>query len=437
MLKQNAGRRRPGRLQARSAGRTRRSGVRICALEQLESRQLLSATPLSAGTAHPLNVLATSAAGTALVAGYSPAQMRHAYGFDQLALNGAGQTIAIVDAFNDPNIRHDLTVFDQRFGLPAPPGFKQVNQTGGAALPKTNGGWAQEISIDVQWAHAIAPGASILLVEAKSDGIQDLMAAVDQARKQPGVSVVSMSWGGGEFQGELKFASHFTAPANHQGVTFVASTGDSAASSSWPAVSPNVLSVGGTHLNLDASGNRLSETAWRDGGGGISRYEPAPAYQSGVQNTSYRTVPDVAYDADPNTGVAVYDSLAYQGAQGWLAFGGTSVGAPQWAGLIALANQGRANATLPTLANLPADLYQAVPPSHFYDIVKGSNGYSAHAGYDYATGLGTPRANLIAADLVALSSEPAVSNAAPLSSQAPADVVDKAELRPQGGSDAT
>src|SRR5262249_17969012 len=178
--------------------------------------------------------------------------------------------------------------------------------------------WASEIALDVEWSHAIAPGAKILLVEAASDSFTDLLNAVDYASKQPGVSVVSMSWGSTEFSGETALDKHFTTP----GITYVASSGDYGAGSGpeWPAVSPNVVSVGGTSLSLTSSGAYSSETGWtslnpnRYGStGGYSSYETEPAYQMGVQMSSKRTSPDVAYDANPNTGVYMYDS--YNG--GW------------------------------------------------------------------------------------------------------------------------
>ena len=168
---------------------------------------------------------------------------------------GAGQTIAIVDAYDDPTIATDLQTFDAQFGLPNPT-FTKVNQTGGTQYPPTDPNWVIEIALDVEWAHAMAPGANILLVEANSDQLSDLLTAVNYASSQPGVSVVSMSWGCSEFAQETQLDSYFTTPAGHQGVTFVAATGDNAAPASWPATSPNVVAVGGTSLKtLDSDGN--------------------------------------------------------------------------------------------------------------------------------------------------------------------------------------
>jgi subtilase family serine protease len=197
--------------------------------------------------------------------GYTPAQIRHAYGFDQMWLDGRGVTIAIVDAYDDPKIGRDLTRFDRAFGLPDPPSFTKVDQFGGTHF-SWNDSWSGEISLDVEWAHAIAPQADILLVEAKSNSNQDLDTAVDYARNQPGVVAVSMSYGAGEVPFEIARDDLFTTPAGHiggfglpGGINFVAATGDSGAPGGYPAYSPNVLSVGGTSLFLDGAGNYLDE----------------------------------------------------------------------------------------------------------------------------------------------------------------------------------
>jgi hypothetical protein len=337
--------------------------------------------------------------------GYTPAQIRHAYGFDQIANNGAGQTIAIVDAYDDPTIARDLHAFDGQFGLPDPI-LTKVNQSGGTSYPASNSNWAIEISLDVEWAHAIASGAQILLVEANSNSYGDLLTAVDYARNQAGVSVVSMSWDSSEFSGETSYDSHFVTPSGHAGVTFVASSGNSG-TISYPAASPNVLAVGGTTLYLNHDNTWKSETGWSGSGGGISQFESQPAYQKGVvtQSTTMRTNPDVSYDADPNTGFAVYDSFTYGTSTPWAQIGGTSAGAPQWSALIAIADQGRVQAGLRSLdgpgETLP--LIYSLPASDFHDITSGSNGgFSAGPGYDLVTGLGSP----VAAQAVAGLTQP-------------------------------
>src|SRR5262245_58822449 len=283
---------------------------RTLRLEALEPRDVPSAV-------HPNYVRLPLAGGASPFGspgptGTTPAQIRHAYGFDRIAFGGVpgdgrGTTIVIVDAFDDPNIANDLHQFDVRFGLPDPV-FAKVTQNGGTALPPADGGWASEIALDVEWAHAIAPAAAILLVEANDDSFSNLNAAVRFAASQPGVVVVSMSWGGGEFSRERNWDSNFITPSGHSGVTFVTASGDDGAPPSYPAVSPNVLAVGGTTLNLSSSGTILGESAWSGSGGGISAYEPLPSYQVGVvsQTSTRRANPDVAYDADPNTGFPVY-----------------------------------------------------------------------------------------------------------------------------------
>jgi len=357
------------------------------------------------------NSTGTTAYGSTGPTGLSPAAIRHAYGFDQVSFNGtagtgAGTTIAIVDAYDDPTIASDLHAFDLQFGL-ADPTFTKVNQTGGSAMPAASTGWAGEISLDVEWAHAVAPGATILLVEANSASYTDLMSAVDYAAEQTGVVAVSMSFGGGEFSGETSLDSNFLTPTGHTGVAFIASSGDSGAPISYPAASPNVLSVGGTTLTLDSSGNYVSETGWSGSGGGISAYENQPAYQNGVvtQSTTKRTNPDVSYDADPNTGFSVYQTYGNSSSAPWLQYGGTSDAAPQWAALVAIADQGRAlagEAAVSSATLLPA-IY-GLSASDFHDVTSGTSGgspnYSAGPGYDLVTGRGSPIANKVIADLV-------------------------------------
>jgi len=398
----------------RAARMSRSHSVRLC-LEILEDRLVPTIAPTSgaADVAVPLvEVVPTSTAtpngSSGQPAGFSPQQISQAYGFNQISFdngaikgNGSGQTIAIIDAYNQPDIAGDLQTFDSQYGLQAPPSFTVVNENGGSSLPVANQSWGLEISLDVEWAHAMAPGANILLVEANSDSYADLMTAVNYARNQPGVSVVSMSWGSSEWSGESSYNSYFTTPAGHQGVTFVASSGDNG-TVEYPSTSPNVLAVGGTQLTTDTSGDYLSEVAWSGSGGGISTEELEPSYQQGVatQTGGYRGVPDVAYNASSNSPYAVYDTTGYDG---WIEVYGTSAGAPQWAALVAIADQGRALDGEDTLdggsQTLPA-IYQ-LPQSDFHDITSGSNGtYSAGPGYDLVTGRGSPIANLVVAGLV-------------------------------------
>ena len=264
-----------------------------------------------------------------------PAQIRQAYAENfhfnvngrSYTATGAGQTIAIVIGGLDPNAYSDLTTFDRTFGIAAPPSFKSAYFQGAQYNESSDA--IMETSLDVEWAHSVAPGANILLVQAASMNNQDLMNAVNWARYQPGVSVVSMSWGSPESSADHAYDGIFTTPLGHTGVTFVASSGDFGAWNdpqqtqvgvSWPAADPNVVSVGGTTLSVMSNGTYLGESAWSGGGGGFSRVYAEPSYQYGVQRTGVRTVPDVSYDADPNSGVWIYDSLA----GGWQTVGGTS-----------------------------------------------------------------------------------------------------------------
>ena len=386
-------------------------------VDRLEARQVLSTTSLSSlaasataqQVAHPMFEL-TPFTGNGPNGGYSPSQITAAYNINQIKFNGvtgtgAGQTIAIIDAYNDLNIVSDLATFDSQFGLPAAQ-LNVVNQTGGSSLPASDstGGWELEESLDVEWAHAIAPGAKIDLVEASSASDANLLAAVNTASTSLGANVVSMSWGGSEFSGETSDDSYFT----HAGVVYTASSGDSGAPISWPAASTNVVAVGGTTINVSGT-TYVSESGWSGSGGGPSAYYSQPSYQSGVviQQTTKRANPDVAYNADPNSGVAVYDSVPYNGTTyGWITIGGTSAGAPQWAAIAAIADQGRVVYGLPAInasssQEFLTTLYKNT--SDFRDVITGTSTgtphYSAGVGYDYVTGIGSPLANLVVQSL--------------------------------------
>ena len=321
-------------------------------------------------SAHPLTHIHPMAA-RPYSSALTPSQIRSAYGLP--STGGQGTTIAIVNAYDDPNVLNDLNVFSERYGL-LPVSFVKHKMATTVSMSQA---WALETSLDVQWAHAIAPNATILLVEAKSNSFTDLLAAVNYAKSQPNVVAVSMSWGGNEFYAETFYDSYFSS----SNITFFASSGDSGAGVMWPASSPNVVAVGGTSLRF-LSGS-VAETAWIGSGGGISAYERIPAYQTKFGlTTRMRSVPDVSYDADPNTGFPVYDSFGYAGQSGWFQVGGTSAGAPQWAAIQALGLTASNN-------NFYQDAKTAYA-SYFRDITSGSNGYLAKTGYDYVTGLGSP-----------------------------------------------
>ncbi len=306
--------------------------------------------------------------------GISPSQIKTAY--ELPSTGGNGSTIAIIDAGDTPNVTNDLTTFSTTFNLTTPTNenFEIVKMPG---VGNATSNWMMETCLDVEWAHAIAPDAKILLVEAKSAYSYDLLSAVDYARNQTDVVAVSMSWGGLEFFGETNADSHFT--SNH-GAVFFASSGDNGSSTGviWPASSRNVVGVGGTTLKLNFDGSVISETAWNGSGGGVSSYESQPNYQTTYGlNNSHRTVPDVSYDA--GEGVSVYSTAN----GGWISAGGTSAGAPQWAAIQALGLSA-------TNTNL-YDKAKLAYSSYFRDITSGSNGaFNATAAYDYVTGLGSP-----------------------------------------------
>ncbi len=424
------------RSQTRRPLQSRRGRASRPLLEDLEVRRVPAAFNLAPGVDPTVSIgdlFGSRPQGypVPLSSSYSPQQIRLAYGIDQIAFGtiqgtGAGQTIAIVDAYDDPNLVDssngnfaisDLARFDQEFDLPDPPRFTKLNQYGtdiggstvgaapsldpaGAGNPRGN--WEAEEALDVEWAHAIAPDASLILVECNSASSQDLYTGVAMAADLPGVSVVSMSWGSAESSSELASDGVLTTPSGHQGVTFVAATGDTGSPGDYPAASPNVVAVGGTSLTINWFDTYAGETAWSGSGGGTSQDEEEPAYQEGVQSTGMRTIPDVSFDADPNTGVAVYDSYNNGTTTPWSQIGGTSLATPCWAGLIAVADQGRVAEGGTTLdgpsQTLPA-LY-ALPASDFHDITTGDNGgFSAGPGYDEVTGLGSPVASSLVPDL--------------------------------------
>ena len=326
-----------------------------------------------------------TAAAASTPSGYGPGDLQSAYKLSSTA--GAGRTVAIVDAYDDPNAEADLAVYRSHYGLPACTTangcFRKINQTGGTKYPRSNGGWAQEISLDLDMVSAICPGCHILLVEATSNSFANLTTAVDTAARQTGVVAISNSYGGSEYSSEVSDQSHY----NHPGIAVTVSSGDSGYGVEFPAASQYVTAVGGTHLTRASNTRGWTETVWSGAGSGCSAYIAKPSWQTD-SGCSRRTVADVSAVADPNTGVAVYDSLRYQGLSGWLVFGGTSVAAPVVAAVYAAAgNTGSIN-------------YGSYPYSHtssLFDVTSGSNGScggsylcTGKTGYDGPTGLGTP-----------------------------------------------
>jgi len=331
--------------------------------------------------------------------GYGPAQIRAAYGLT--GLRSGGRTVAIIDAYDDPNAESDLGTYRRAFGLPACTSgtgcFRKVNQNGQRSpLPSGDPGWGEEISLDLDAVSAACPDCRILLVEADSPDTGPLMTAVDTAVRL-GAAAVSMSFGGSEDRTILAADRHLY----HPGVAITASSGDNGYGVSWPASSRYVTAVGGTTLRRTSSGRGWSETAWSGTGSGCSQYESKPAWQHD-RGCARRTVADVSAVADPATGLAVYDTYndcllaalcdgmlaggLAQGLNGWAEVGGTSLSAPLVAAVYALS--GRRHAARTAYATTTS----------LNDVRSGSNGScggsylcTAKAGYDGPTGLGTPR----------------------------------------------
>jgi subtilase family serine protease len=330
----------------------------------------------------------TPMAGLGPAGGMTPTQIRSFY---QMPATGGSNVIAIVDAFHYPNSLNDFNVFSTYFGLPTETStnvlsssnkvFQVVYASG--SVPPIDGGWSVEMALDIEWAHAMAPGAKIVLVEAASNSNTDLLTAVDVASAIPGVKEISMSWGGGEVSNEQSYDSHF--PQNN-GIVYFASSGDYGGDVIYPSCSPGVVAVGGTTVTTNTAGVLVSETGWSDAGGGTSLYELKPSYQNGIANTpaTYRGVPDCGCDADPNTGVAVYDSYAYEGINGWAVIGGTSVSSPCTAGMV---NLGGFNGT-GTAAEL-SHIYGLLGTTGVRDITVGQAGNNhCLVGWDAVTGVG-------------------------------------------------
>ena len=374
---------------------------------------------------------------------FTPAQIRSAYELPalpastakisatQVASLGSGQTIYLIDAYDNPNAASDLAIFNATFGLPTctsvpiTPGTKlplaapqpeagctfsvaYVGESGLPAVtaPSYSAAWATEIAIDVQWAHATAPLARIVLLEAQGAAVTQLVAAIELASRM-GPGIVSMSFGASEGSWETSYDAIFATAHN----AYVASTGDSGAGVNWPSVSPNVLAVGGTTLTYTGTGSR-SESAWSRTGGGLSAFEAEPSYQAAVSVPgdakagsgahAMRGVADVSFNADPNTGQYLVVTTPGARTATWYCAGGTSLAAPQWAGLLAITNAQRTQADKLPLGLAQVPLYDNIGAvkglyaGAFLDVTHGSDGRcaicSAGPGYDLPTGLGTPNA---------------------------------------------
>jgi hypothetical protein len=399
-----------------------------------------SGVPTSGSTVHTSSTLAAPTPpfkvrsfgkrsdGTPLVSsvspnGLAPATIGSVYNLDTGLLSpsgtaGAGQVIAVVDAYHDPNALGDLNAFDTEYGYPtlracssSPPFaattaacFYQADPEG---IPAADSNWILEESLDIEWAHAEAPGATIVLVEADGSSTADLLDGVLWANEN-GATEVSMSWSSNESSDEASLDSLFDATSTSTGapVLYTAAAGDNGHAAGYPAASPNVIGVGGTTLNgcsATSCAGFTSETAWSGSGGGVSAYEKIPVYQSAYDGPVYsespggiskltdgmRATPDVSFDANPTTGVSVYDSTAYMSQSGWFSVGGTSVGSPNWAGILAVGEKSGV-----ALQSAQA-IYGGGYGSYLKDITSGTNGScgtdcTAGTGYDLVTGLGSP-----------------------------------------------
>jgi sugar lactone lactonase YvrE len=328
--------------------------------------------------------------------GYSPQQIRTAYGTASVIAaggDGTGQTITIIDAYGSPTIQADLNVFCTQFNLP-PTTVQIVYPYGKPGAVDSD--WAGETTLDVEWAHAIAPKATIQLVIAP-DNYSSLNQCIGYATGILGAKIVSMSFGAPEYSsGSESSLSDYAPYITNPSVSYFASAGDYGAQVLWPGADSNVVSVGGTSLFLNTNTYQItSEVGWSGSGGGISTLVPIPSYQAYTNVWSGRTVPDISYDADPYTGFYIYMTDPTTGLAGWNVFGGTSAGAPQWAALAACRKslgKARLNLTPSLLYGSAVNGYS----TYYRDITSGNNGYPAGKGYDLVTGLGSPVANQVA-----------------------------------------
>ena len=325
----------------------------------------------------------------------SPNGIKKKYGLN--GSNGGTGTIAIVDVGHYATASSDLHVFSQFYGLKdctTGNGCLTVHECGVAdgcttdTMPSSdNYQWTLETALDLQWAHAIAPNSKILLIEVPDNSATNLFSGTKYSNTQTGVVATSMSWGLTEFSDESTIDSLvFTSSTNK----YFAATGDNGHTPdiSYPAASPKVIAVGGTTLGLKFDGSLKIESAWSGSGGGISKYESEPSYQTtyGITNTgNMRSIPDVSLNSDPNTGYPIY--ATQNNVASWMSAGGTSIASPIWAAIEANSVNGF------SIGKLYADAKSV--PAVFRDITTGNNGTcgalcNAVTGYDFTTGLGVP-----------------------------------------------
>ena len=331
-------------------------------------------------------IMASALKPGATVSGFGPSDLQSAYKLPS-STAGKGQTVAVVDAYNDPNAAADLAVYRKQFGLPActvaSGCFQQVSQTGSTtSLPKKNAGWATEESLDIDMVSAICPNCHIILVEATTASSTNLGKAVDEAATL-GANAISNSYSGSDAN-DSKWGKYY----DHPGIAVTASTGDSGYGTGYPATSTYVTAVGGTSLSTSSNSRGWTETAWNGAGSGCGAYNAKPTGQNSVTtDCTFKAAADVSAIADPNTGVAVYDSTASGGSVGWQVYGGTSVSSPIIASVYALAG---------VSAN-DNNNYPYAHTANLFDVTSGNNGTcspkvlcTAGKGWDGPTGLGTP-----------------------------------------------
>jgi subtilase family serine protease len=366
-----------GSASAAPAARSAHGSERTCAAAAFGYAACLARVVTDAA-GHPM---AKRVAPNATPAGYGPSDIRSAYNLT--GSSSGGKTVAIVDAYNDPTAESDLRVYRSQYGLSSCTSangcFRKVGQTGSTSrLPRTNAGWATEISLDLDMVSASCPDCKILLVEANSASFSDLGTAVNYAATQ-GVSAISNSYGGSD--------SAASSAYNHPGIAVTASTGDNGYGIESPASYDSVVAVGGTSLTKSGNARGWSESAWSGAGSGCSTLNAKPSWQTSATQCSGKANADVSAVADPNTGVAVYDSTPYQGYSGWQVYGGTSASSPIIASVYTMSGN---------TAGYPAS-YTWSHSSGLNDVTSGSNGScpttvwcTAGAGWDGPTGLGTP-----------------------------------------------
>jgi subtilase family serine protease len=369
----------------------------------------------AAGYAACHAIIRTDVTGSATTnpSGYHPADLRGAYSLPSTTA-GSGQAVGIVDAYNDPHALSDVNTYRSTFGIAQisacnastiaastnAPCFLQISQSGStSSLPTNNASWSQEISLDLDMVSAVCPSCSIILAEASSASLTNLGTAVNAAAKA-GATEISNSYGGSESSSDT--SSYDGAYFNHPGIAITVSSGDSGYGVEYPAASQYVTAVGGTTLHINGAGGTsptyAGETLWETtssegAGSGCSAYDPQPSWQSSVANITgvcaKRAVADVSADADPNTGVSVYDSYSYRGQSGWLVFGGTSVASPIIASVYALAG----NASSVTYGSYPyshTSSLHDVTANGAYTETCGNALCLAEVGWDGPSGLGSP-----------------------------------------------